>query len=32
MRHEEELVEQADAGEVSPVAWWQTLPIEYKLY
>jgi hypothetical protein len=32
MRHEEESVEQADAGEVSPVARWQTLPIEYKLY
>jgi hypothetical protein len=25
-------VEQADAGEVSPVVRWQTLPIEYKLY
>ena len=32
MQHEEESVEQAHAGEVSPVAWWQTLPIEHKLY
>jgi len=32
MRHEEELVERADAGEGSPVARWQTLPIEHKLY
>jgi hypothetical protein len=32
MRHEEESVEQANAGEVSPVERWQTIPIEYKLY
>lgn len=32
MRPEEELVEQTDASEVSPVARWQTLPIEHKLY
>jgi hypothetical protein len=32
MRHEEESMEQANAGEVSPVARWQILPIEHKLY
>jgi hypothetical protein len=31
-RHEEESVERADAGEVSSVARWPTLPIEHKLY
>jgi hypothetical protein len=32
MRHEEVSVEQANAGEMSPIARWQTLPIEHKLY
>jgi len=32
MRYEEELMEQADAGELSLVARWQVLPIEHKLY
>ena len=32
MRHEEEAVEQANAGAVPLVERWQTLPIEHKLY